>query len=599
MIPQNVIDEIRDRTDIVDVIGGFLDLKRAGRNLKTLCPFHGEKTPSFMVNPERQIYHCFGCGKGGNVFSFLMEYEGVGFVEAVRKLAGPLGIDVDQYLTGTEDKSRLDPYYRAMEFATRYFKEALTADDPATKTANEYLDRRGFPRDIIEQFSIGFAPPSWEGLYREATEKGLSREILLESGLIMRSRGGSGYRDYFRNRVIFPISNLAGRVVGFAGRVLDDSEPKYLNSMENPVYSKGKILYGLDQARDSIRTSKTAIIVEGYIDHLMLFSRGITNVAAVCGTALTEDQARLLARYAKRVYIINDGDRAGIRAAVRAADQLVLQALETYVVVLPENEDPDSYIRKEGVDALGELMRSAPDYFTYLREEAGKGRSTASRRRQVVEHLLATISRVDDAVRREILLQELSGHFELPVETLRTGLTQARPTRRAPEEPPRAARQPGGKRERIQKEMFRLGLAGRDLAGLIVDNIIEEDLEGEEFRLFHRALREAHEAGEDPAGAKFAASISDPALAGLASEIALMDQPPGPPGEVLRDMLLWVKKASLKGEMRAMKERIGQLREQSPGETTAEEIGIAEAYRQCARELGKLEIREDSRLDGS
>ncbi|MDD3643652.1 MAG: DNA primase [Candidatus Krumholzibacteria bacterium] len=599
MIPQTVIDDIRDRTDIVDVIGGVLDLKRAGRSLKALCPFHGEKTPSFMVNPERQIYHCFGCGKGGNVFSFLMEYEGVGFVEAVRKLAAPLGINVDQYLTGTEDTSRLDPYYRAMEFATKYFREALKAGDPAARTANEYLDRRGFPREVIDEFSIGFAPPAWEGLYRAATEKGLPREILLESGLVMRSRGGSGYRDYFRNRVIFPISSLAGRVVGFAGRVMDDSEPKYLNSMENPVYSKGKILYGLDKARDSIRTSKTAIIVEGYIDHLMLWSKGITNVTAVCGTALTEEQARLLARYAKRVYIINDGDRAGIRAAVRAADQLIVQALETYVVVLPENEDPDSYIRKEGVEALRELMRDAPDYFTYLREEAGKGRAVASRRRQVVEHLLGSISRVDDAVRREILLQELSGHFEIPVETLRTGLTAARPARRAHDGPDRAARAPGGKRERIQKEMFRLGLLGRDMAALIVENIIEEDLEGEPFRLFHRVFREAFEAGEDPAGAKFAASISDPGLAGLASEIALMDPPPGPPGEVLRDMLLWVKKASLKSEMEAVRERIRQLHAESPGETTDEEIGIAEAYRQIARELGKLEIREDSRLDGS
>lgn len=591
MIPDRVIDDIRDRTDIVEVIGSVLDLKRSGRNYKALCPFHGEKTPSFMVSPEKQIYHCFGCGKGGNVFSFLMEYEGVGFVEAVRKLADDLGVDVSGYTGGQADRSRLDPFYAAMEFARGHFTENLESGEASG--VREYLERRGFPQELIESYSLGFASPSWESLYRAAAEAGIDRDVLLEVGLIMRSRGSSGYRDYFRNRVIFPIRNLSGRVVAFAGRVLDGSEPKYINSMESPIYSKSRILYGLDRSKDSIRQAKTAVIVEGYVDHLMLWAKGFTNICAVCGTSLTEDQARLLARYAKRVYIVNDGDRAGIRAAVRAADQLVVQGLEASIVVLPEEEDPDSYVRKEGADALRELVRSAPDYFRYLRGEAEKGPGTASRKTQVVEHLLGTVSRVDQPVRREILLQDMAGLFDIPLDTLRKGLKKGK--REKPSESP--SEKAIDKTGEVQKEMFRIALEDRELAALVLDTILEEDLEGDEYRRLYRALSAAVESGVDPAGPRFAGSLSDEGLGRLVSEIALMEQPPGPQREVLRDILLWVRKMSLRREMSEMKDRIKELQGTGSDDEKAEEIAIAEAYRKVAKELGRMEIREEPELE--
>ncbi len=587
MIPDNVIDDIRERTDIVEVIGGVLDLKRAGRNFKALCPFHGEKTPSFMVSPEKQIYHCFGCGKGGNVYSFLMEYEGVGFVEAVKELAGPLNVDVGRYLTGSEDRSRFDPFYRAMEFAQLHFRKGLEE----SREASEYLKRRGFGTEQIEKYRIGFAGPSWESLYKAASETEIKKDTLLEMGLIMRSRGAAGYRDYFRNRIIFPIHNLPGRVVGFAGRVLDNSEPKYLNSMENPIYHKGKILYGLNQTKDDIRKSRTAVIVEGYVDHLMLWNGGITNICAVCGTSLTEDQARLLARYAKRIYIINDGDRAGVRAAVRAADQLVIEGLDTSIVILPEKEDPDSFIRKEGVEALRELMSSAPDYFNYLHREVRKGARTASRKQQVVEHLLATVSRVDDGVRREILLQEISSLFEIPVAALKSSL---KPGKRRKPSAERSVRHTVTKREENQKVMFRIALTSAALAALVINNVIEEDLEGESYRKLLKALKAAVENGVDPAGPRFTGSISDPELSALAAEITLAEPPPGPAREILHDTVLWIKKAALKVEMAEMKERLRQLEEEGSDETSSERIGIVSAYIEIERELGKLEIKEDS-----
>ncbi|MBN1885223.1 MAG: DNA primase [Candidatus Krumholzibacteriota bacterium] len=598
MIPESVINDIRERSDIVHVVGAVLDLKRAGRNYKALCPFHGEKTPSFMVSPDKQIYHCFGCGKGGNVFSFLMEYEGIGFVEAVKKLGEELGVDIGAFVgrDGGEAGGRLDPYYGAMTFAENFFRSSLGA--PAATEAREYLDRRGLDRETIEEFGIGFAPPGWENLYREASGAGLDRDVLLELNLVMKSRGGSGYRDYFRNRVIFPIRTLSKRTVGFAGRVLDGSEPKYLNSTESPLYSKGRLLYGLAHGKDDIRKSKSAIIVEGYLDFLTLWMKGIRNVAAVCGTALTVDQSRLLARYAKRVYIVNDGDRAGIRAAVRAADQLTMIGMDTRIVVLPDGEDPDSYVGKEGADALRELMGAAPDYFQFLKEEAERGARPGDRRSQVVKHLLETVSRTEDRIRKEFYLQEIGELFDVPVETLRAGLPKA--ARRKAGDGTRA---PAAERESprlgFQKNLFRLGLERGEFARRIVETLYESDLEGEAYRKYFKSLDAALKNNIDITGSAFPGTIEDPDLARLASEIALMELPPGPVGKMLDDTLLWLRKAALRDEMRLMKRRLDELAGEPGDDAGREQLQIAEAYRTVAKELGKLGSREESRTDGS
>lgn len=594
MIPQNVIEDIRDRTDIAQVIGSFIELKKAGRNFKALCPFHTEKTPSFIVSPEKQIYHCFGCGKGGNVFHFLMDFEGVSFVEAVSRLGKDQGIEVDRYITGGEAREKLDPYYRAMEFASRFYQKMLQSGEGAQK-ARTYLHDREVGEDLIDRFGLGFAPSGWDPFYRSATEAGLSREILAELNLIMRSRGGSGYRDYFRNRVIFPIATLSNRVVGLAGRVLDATEPKYLNTMESRIYSKGKILYGLNQSKDDIRKSGTAILVEGYMDYLMLWCKGITNLCAVCGTSLTEDQAHLLARYANRVYIINDGDRAGIRAAVRAADQLLIERVDAQIVILPEGEDPDSYVREKGADGLIEMMNAAPPYFEYLRAEAESGTRRTYRKNQVIKHLLETVSRVPDGVGRELYLQEISKLFEIPVGTLRAGLKSSkRSTRAVPPEQPRDS-----KREKFQKQVFRIGLEDNRFARMILVNLMEEDIEGLLFREYYKALDLALKNNIDIKSQDFIGVLSDPEVCKLASEIALMEPPPGPVGEFLSDTLIWLKKAALKAEMSLMKKRLVALESEPDGERAAEKVEIAEAYRKVARELKKLGLKEVSQSDGS
>ena len=595
MIPERVINDIRERTDIVQVIGSVLDLKRSGRNFKALCPFHAEKTPSFMVSPDKQIYHCFGCGKGGNAFNFIMDYEGVGFVEAVKKLAKDAGVEVERYLSGGEARERLEPYYHAVEFASEFYGRMLESGE-GSERARSYLAERGLGSELIESFGIGFAPPGWENLHRAATEAGISVETLLELNLVMRSRGGSGYRDYFRNRIIFSIYTLSNRIVGLAGRVLDGSEPKYLNTTESSIYSKGRILYGLNSSKEDIRKSKSAILVEGYMDYLMLWKKGIRNICAVCGTSLTEDQARLLARYANRVYIINDGDRAGMRAAVRASDQLIVQGLEARIVVLPEGEDPDSYVVKEGADALRDLMGSAPDYFTYLREEAERGNRKTYRRNQVIQHLLGTISRVDDGVRRDLYIQELSQLFGVPVQTLRSGLKKPYTQRGAPEE---KTTEREGRRQQYQKMLFRLGLESERFARALVERLDEEDIEGVHFRKIYKALESALESGGEVGRLDKLAPERDSEFAELFSEIALLDPPPGPPEEFLEDTVLWLKKMSLRDELDLLKKRLMELQRADTGRDGGEEIEIAEAYRKISRELKKMGLKEDDRIDGS
>ena len=593
MIPQKIIEEIRERTDIVQLIGSFLDLRKAGRNFKALCPFHAEKTPSFMVNPEKQIFHCFGCGKGGNAFHFLMEYEGIGFIESVGRLGKELGIDVDRYSGGGDKKEKLEPYYRAMEFAARYYQRML-GEGQGAEVARSYLERREIARNEIEEFSIGFAPVGWDNFYRAAMDEKISRDTLLELNLVMRSRGGTGYRDYFRNRVIFPIESLSNRFVGLAGRVLDDSEPKYLNTTESPIYYKGKMLYGINHSKDGIRKSGIAIIVEGYMDYLMLWKNNFHNVCAVCGTSFTQDQGRLLARYANRVYIINDGDRAGIRASVRAADELLVVGLESNVVVLPEGEDPDSFVKARGAEELRDLLRSAPNYFSFLHEEALSGNRTTYRKTQVIKHLLETVSLVTDSVRQELYLQEISNLFEVEGGALRSGLKTRRreikPAQVVPEE---------NRRNKNQKMLFRLGIEHEHNARVILDNLDIGDLEGTLFMDYYKALDSAMRNHIDIQSSAFTGSIEDPELSKLASEIALLQLPPGPQEEFLIDTLIWLKKEALKDELETMKARLREL-EAEPGAHGIQEMHeITKAYQELARKLRSVRFKEEIRIDGT
>lgn len=404
-IPEHKVHEVREATDILDLVSGYVTLKKRGRNHFGLCPFHQEKTPSFSVNPEKQIFHCFGCGVGGNVFTFIMQHEGVGFPEAVKVLAQRAGIQLEFEERDESEQRQNEALYHVNEFAAKKYAEKLFA--PEGKEALAYLKKRGLSEDDIKQFGLGYAPPGWDFLLTQAQSEQIETEVLSHAGLILRKEAG-GFYDRFRDRILFPIWNLSGRVVAFGGRILhtDDKSPKYINSPETAVYDKSRILYGLYQNRDEIRKSEFAIFVEGYMDALSLCARGVNNVVATSGTSLTEEQARLILRYTRKVYLMYDSDTAGSAAALRGADVLLQNGLEVYVVRLPGEHDPDSLICEQGAEALLDYVHQAKSLFDYKLDQLSQ--KPADERGDDIHSLLASLAKVRDRIQRSLLLTRIS-----------------------------------------------------------------------------------------------------------------------------------------------------------------------------------------------
>jgi len=364
-IPERTIDEIRDRTDILSLIGKYVTLRKAGRNFVGLCPFHAEKTPSFSVNPEKGIYKCFGCGKGGNAVTFLMEIEGMSFVDAVRDLGNRCGIRVEAD-TRTKDKAddKTAVLYTVNEEARVYFTANLRTPEGAK--AVEYLKKRGLDGQTARLFQIGYAPPGWDGLISHLRHAGRSDTLLVTAGLAIE--GGRGIYDRFRDRVIFPIRDHRERCVGFGGRIIGDGEPKYLNSPETPVYHMGDVLYGLDITREEIRKAGRAVVGEGYLDLIALFQAGVRNVVATLGTALTKDHIGRLKKYTREVVLLFDPDEAGMNAAERTLPLFGEGAVYARAAVLPGGDDPDDFVRKNGVTAFEDIVDGARDLFDFVIE---------------------------------------------------------------------------------------------------------------------------------------------------------------------------------------------------------------------------------------
>ena len=415
-IPETTIERIREQNDIVEVISEYLPLKKSGSNYKALCPFHGEKTPSFNVSPDRQIYHCFGCGVGGNVFTFLMEYEKVSFVEAARRLAKRAGIELRLQTPRASEK--VDRIYRANDFAAAYYAKCLKTAE-ASK-ARELLKARGISGESVKTFGIGYAPSGWDNLVKAWVAAGGKALDLSDAGLAGMAKNGKWY-DAFKGRLMFPIRGVGGSVVGFGARILDGDGPKYINSPENDVYKKGRILYGLDLARPAVQKSKEAILVEGYTDVITLYQLGLENVAASSGTALTPDQARMIKRYADGVVLVFDGDEAGTAAAKRAVSVTVAQGLRTKVVTLPAGEDPADHASKHTVDEFRELVESAPDFVEFL-VMLGGSPSSPEEREKKASSCLDVISKIEDPVRRTISLQTLSELVSVDADALKAKL---------------------------------------------------------------------------------------------------------------------------------------------------------------------------------
>jgi DNA primase len=364
----STLEQVRAASDIVDVIGACIPLKRAGANFVALCPFHKEKTPSFNVNPHRQIFHCFGCHKGGDVFTFVKEYESIDFPDAVRRLAERARIPLETDTAGGRPESRhlKDQLLQIHEQITQRWQTAL-ASDPAGQAARDYLARRGVGAEAIQLFRLGCAPDAWDDTVNWAKSKHIEPTLMEQAGLILKKEDSDRYYDRFRGRLIFPICDEQGRVIGFSGRVLsgDEKTAKYVNSPESPIFTKGKVMYGLDKSKRALLDKRCAVVCEGQLDLIACFMAGITHVVAPQGTALTADHARILKRYVEEVVLCFDSDEAGQNAAVRSLDSLLASGLAIRVATVPAPHDPDSYIRELGGPAFGGLIDKAPGFFDY------------------------------------------------------------------------------------------------------------------------------------------------------------------------------------------------------------------------------------------
>ncbi|MCS3904262.1 DNA primase [Methylohalomonas lacus] len=376
LIPQHFIDDLLSRIDIVDVIDGYVPLKRAGRNHQARCPFHDEKTPSFTVSQEKQFYHCFGCGANGTAIGFLMEHAGMTFPEAVEELANRVGLTVpreggDSTPRSSDDKS---DFYELMEMAVRYYSRQLR-EHPERERAIAYLKQRGLSGELAAEFEIGFAPPGWDNLLSSLGKSEDSVKRLASIGLLVEKESGRGHYDRFRDRIMFPIRDRRGRAIGFGGRVLGDGEPKYLNSPETPIFHKGSETYGLYQAKKAMRQLDRFYIVEGYTDVLALAQSGVRNAVATLGTACTKEHLELLFRHAAQLVLCFDGDSAGQKAAFKAMETalpLLRDGREVDFLFLPPADDPDTFVRREGQAAFTDPARLTPlsDYLIqYLRRE--------------------------------------------------------------------------------------------------------------------------------------------------------------------------------------------------------------------------------------
>jgi DNA primase len=413
-IPEHIIEQVRVSSDIVDVIGEAVRLKKAGRNFLGLCPFHGEKTPSFNVQQERGIYKCFGCGKGGNVFTFMMEYYSLSFVEAVRTLAQKAGIAIAEEEHDDGKSSQYDAAYNALLSAARYYYSKL--QKPEGKIAVDYFKKRGFSPELVKEFALGFSPDAWEETSAELKKQGFSQQALEDAGLIIKREDGSGY-DRFRGRLMFPIHDQIGRIIGFGARRMneDPKQPKYINSPQSLVYDKSRVLYGLYHGKQELRAQNSAILVEGYADVLTLHQAGFKNAVASSGTALTKEQLQLLHRYAKNLYIVYDADAAGINAAFRGLELALEEGFEIKIVQLPKGDDPDSFVKNHGADAFKIKLRDAVSFLDF-QAETFKNRGeleTPAAMAESVRSLVRTISKVHDPLQRDFMIRSLAGKFGL------------------------------------------------------------------------------------------------------------------------------------------------------------------------------------------
>lgn len=530
LISDDTIERIKGRVDITDIVSHHVSLSKAGQNLKGLCPFHHEKTPSFTVSPSKQIFHCFGCGAGGNVFTFLSRLTGASFPEVVRDLGRTVGIEVEERASSSGPQAVMARTVERINQAATAWFQANLRDERAGFEVREYLRNRGVESRMVDQFGIGVAPAEWDGLLRALANKGFSHSDLATAGLVIARTNKSGFYDRFRSRVMFTITDLRKRVVGFGGRVLGDGTPKYLNSSDTVLFRKSQTLFAFDHAREAIARTKTVIVVEGYFDAIALHQAGFANAVATMGTALTPDHVQVLRRFASRVVLLFDPDAAGVRAALRGLDLFVNSGLGVKVVRLPVGEDPDTYIRKAGPDAFARLEEQAPSLLDFALEESLKATeaSTIEGRIRSVDEILQILQKSEHPIEREERLKVVAERLDI---------NQARLIERYPILAQRKMRDPGGPGSvgagTPMETLFKGAPEERDLVVLLLRGMLSaadvRRLQPDQFsiggcrKLVELALAQVDRDGRIQIQPVLNRSVGDPDCSVLATELSLRD----------------------------------------------------------------------------
>ncbi len=555
-IPEEVIDQVLRTSNIVEVIEGYVPLKQTGKYYRALCPFHTEKTPSFTVNLERQIFYCFGCGEGGDVFRFLMRREGFSFPDAVRHLAERAGIPVPE--RGRPREEGLLKLFELQRLACDHFRKTLKG--PEGTAARDYLSQRGVGSEAVERFQLGYAPAEWDGLLREMTRLGLTPRQVEAAGLALPRQGGRGYYDRFRDRLMIPICDSTGKIVGFGGRALGEQQPKYINSPETPVYKKGIHLYGLHLASRAIRETRVALVVEGYFDAISLHSAGFPQTVASLGTALTADQVALVRRYADKVTLIFDPDPAGIQAAWRGLERLVAEELGVGVVILPHGKDPDTFARESGKDALLTQIAAAQDVVDFLlsRAEERTGLQGVDDQAAAARQVLRLIALMPEGVRRAKYIQKLAERLGVSEGSVLAELRRLG----SPDSTVPSAPRPSAPLPPAEKTLIQICLLFPETRPLVWGAVREEELSASPLRSIYGVLREFR--GTEESLARSLNHHPDPLVRQVTAELFVRGMEEfADPHRMVQDCLVRLKLRDVQAELKSAREQGDLVRVQA------------------------------------
>jgi DNA primase len=585
LISQESIDEVKRAVDIIEVVSGYVPLKRAGAGYKARCPFHEEKTPSFNVNPERQFFHCFGCGKSGDAISFVMSYEKVEYPDAIRILADKAGVTIRYAEGGGPSAIGREDLHKVNAWAAGVFR-SLLQKAPEAEPARAFLARRGVSDEAAERFGLGFSMDSWDYLLQRARRAGFDEKLLAAAGLAVERDGKSGCYDRFRGRLIFPIQSPQGKVIAFGARTLKDEHPKFINSPETAIFSKGRGFYGLHLAKETFEETRAAYIVEGYMDVIVPHQAGVLGLVATLGTSLTREHLKILRRYVDKVVLVFDADAAGRKASERGLDLLLSENVDIFVAELPAGLDPDDVVLKHGPEALRRCLEKPREIFDFLMESLTRkhGGETPAAKARIVEEMLDRLGQIPDPVKQELLLQQLARRFNLEERTLRARLAPGGRAEGGRAEGG-AAPVPTSALEVAARELLACASADPAVAARVRHELPAERYPTETLRRLAEAAYTLLERTGAVEGRELLRALQDPALVEAAAGILALDVAREEAARRVGAALETLERESFKAESRDRKAR---LRSATPEEEVELLRRAMEARRQRPRDHGLM-----------